>query len=139
MIFIDATLFFDHLGKGNNWQDSYVIFQNVQKTNGKYYASALSIVLLHMHFFKYHNKDAKDEINELLKGITIVPLTNKCLSQTLEDLTIEDFEDGIQYFSAKSVGCQTIITRNPHDFRPVSNEIEILKPKEFIQKKGLGI
>lgn len=139
MIFIDATLFFDHLGKGENWQDSYVIFQNIQKTVSEYYASAISIVFLHMHFFKYHNKNAQDEINELLKGITIVPLTNDCLVKALDNLTIEDFEDGIQFFSAKSVGCQIIITRNPHDFRSVSTEIEILKPREFIQKMGLGI
>ncbi|HUU78659.1 MAG TPA: PIN domain-containing protein [candidate division Zixibacteria bacterium] len=137
MIFLDANIFIDHLGKGEYWQDNYVIFEEIQKTKGEYFASALSIVFTHMHFFKFHNKDSKNELDELLKGISIVSLTNECLQQAMEDLSFDDFEDCVQYYSAKSAGCQTIITRNPCDFKSVSDKIEILKPREFVQKKGL--
>ena len=139
MIFVDANVFFDFVGKGKNWQDSYVILKDAQLPGADYYVSALSVVFLHMHLFKYHNEDARDEIRELTKGFTIVPMTVDSVNQALENTEIDDFEDGIQFYSAKSIGCKTIITTNTKDFSYVANEIEILKPKEFIEKNGLGI
>lgn len=138
MIFVDANVFFDVVGKGKTWQDSYVILENAKLPNTDYYVSALSIIFLHMHFFKYHNEAARDEIRNLTKGFTIVPVTLDCFNQALDNMSIEDFEDSIQFYSAKSLGCQTIITNNIKDFNSVTKEIEILKPKEFIDKMGLG-
>ena len=42
------------------------------------------------------------------------------------------FEDALQYYSAKTVGADCIVTRNTKDFQ--FSEIEILTPSEFIKK-----
>ncbi len=139
MIFVDATVFFDYVGQGKSWQESYVILNDAQSGENDYYVSVLSIIFLHMHLFKYHNEAARDEIKELTKGFTIIPITTECYNLAIENMSMEDFEDCVQYYSAKSIGCQTIITTNNFDYKAVSDDIEVLKPREYIEKKGLGI
>ena len=41
----------------------------------------------------------------------------------------KDFEDGVQYFCAKKVDTDLIITRNKKDFK--MSDIEVLSPVEF--------
>ncbi len=49
---------------------------------------------------------------------------------------IPDFEDAIQFYSAKEKDVEIIITRNKKDFMPVEKEIMISTPEEFIKKLG---
>ena len=42
----------------------------------------------------------------------------------------KDFEDALQYFSAKAIGVDCIVTRNVKDF-PFS-ELQVLTPKDFL-------
>ncbi len=51
-------------------------------------------------------------------------------------LQAKDFEDALQYYSAKSVDVDCIVTRNVKDFS--FSEIEILTPGEFIEKVSRG-
>lgn len=51
-------------------------------------------------------------------------------------LQAKDFEDALQYYSAKSVDADCIVTRNVKDFS--FSEIEILTPGEFIEKMPKG-
>ena len=44
-------------------------------------------------------------------------------------LQAKDFEDALQYFSAKAIGVDCIVTRNVKDF-PFS-ELQVLTPKDF--------
>ena len=46
-------------------------------------------------------------------------------------LQAKDFEDALQYYSAKSVDVDCIVTRNVKDFS--FSEIEILTPDEFVE------
>ncbi len=46
-----------------------------------------------------------------------------------------DFEDAIQFNSAKSVA-KIFITRNKRDFREVEDELEVLTPEKFLEKYG---
>lgn len=45
-------------------------------------------------------------------------------------LQAKDFEDALQYFSAKAIGVDCIVTRNVKDF-PFS-ELQVLTPKDFL-------
>lgn len=47
-------------------------------------------------------------------------------------LRAKDFEDAMQYFSAKEIGADCIVTRNVKDFDFA--EIEVLTPHEFLEK-----
>lgn len=48
------------------------------------------------------------------------------------ELKAKDFEDALQYFSAKSIGVDCIVTRNVKDFS--FSELQVLTPKEFLGK-----
>lgn len=45
-------------------------------------------------------------------------------------LQAKDFEDALQYFSAKAIGVDCFVTRNVKDF-PFS-ELQVLTPKDFL-------
>lgn len=44
-----------------------------------------------------------------------------------------DFEDALQYYSARSCGANIIITRNKSDF--MASELPVLTPNEYLDKK----
>ena len=45
-------------------------------------------------------------------------------------LQAKDFEDALQYFSAKSIEADCIVTRNVKDF--LFSELKVLTPQEFL-------
>lgn len=48
------------------------------------------------------------------------------------DLRTKDFEDALQYFSAKTFSADYIITRNVKDFQ--FSELPVLSPQEFLKQ-----
>ena len=68
------------------------------------------------------------EIREML---SVAPVTQVELDQAIL-LRTDDFEDALQFCSAKTIGADYIVTRNKQDF-PFST-IEVLTPKEFVQR-----
>ena len=60
-----------------------------------------------------------------------MPLDDKIIGLALNDNDFEDFEDGLQYFTAIENNQDIIITRNLKDFKkskiPVMNAEQVLK------------
>ena len=74
-------------------------------------------------------KTAEAFIDIILNDFEIVPLTKDILIKA-KTVSIGDYEDLIQYFSAISTGCTVLITRNKKDFPPKG--IDIFSPTEFV-------
>ena len=69
-------------------------------------------------------------ISELLRWTRTIDLTRSIITEATES-GFADFEDGLQYFSAKSIyGVDVIVTRNKKDFKLSS--IPVQSPDEFI-------
>lgn len=68
------------------------------------------------------------DIRELL---AVSSVTQEEVDEAIR-LKARDFEDAIQYFSAKSVEADCIVTRNIGDF-PFS-DITVLTPREFLEQ-----
>ncbi len=75
--------------------------------------------------------DCFSDIRELL---AVSSVTQEEVDEAIR-LKAKDFEDAIQYFSAKSVEADCIVTRNIKDF-PFS-EIAVLTPGEFLEQMRL--
>jgi predicted nucleic acid-binding protein len=60
-------------------------------------------------------------------------LTDKITELALNDLNFNDFEDGIQYYTALESQANLIITRNLKDFK--HSNIPVMSPKEFLAKR----
>ena len=76
----------------------------------------------------------RDEIEEKLKVILeeheLVSI-DKYIIKNSFDSDFKDFEDAIQYFCAKKVNADLIITDNTKDFK--NSDIKILSAKEFYE------
>lgn len=75
--------------------------------------------------------DLYDCFCEIREMLSVAPVTQVELDQAVL-LRADDFEDALQYCSAKTIGADCIVTRNKQDF-PFST-IEVLAPKEFVQR-----
>lgn len=81
---------------------------------------------------KFKAKIAKQKISVLSEHIQITTTDALSVRQTLQNNSVKDFEDGLQYYSALDSKCNCIITEDVHDF--YFSEIEVLKSESFFLK-----
>ena len=66
--------------------------------------------------------------------VDIIDLSGKIVRLALNDGNFQDFEDGLQYYSALENGMEVIITRNQKDFKhsklPIMNVDQYLNTIE---------
>jgi hypothetical protein len=59
-------------------------------------------------------------------------VNKSCVSKTLENVSVRDFEDGLEYYAALENKCSCIITEDINDF--YFSEIEVLSSEAFFKK-----
>lgn len=74
------------------------------------------------------NTDIKEFLNFIVEDFTIVGLNKNIIQKALEKENT-DFEDSLQYYTAKEKKCDYIITRDKKGFKKF--DIGILNAKEF--------
>ncbi len=88
---------------------------------------------------KEDKENALSRIDEISDFCKIIEFSNQEVKQTCElmksNSKYRDLEDTIQYILAKKEGCDLIIS-NDKNF--VSDDIELLTTKEFIEKLDIG-
>lgn len=81
---------------------------------------------------KHKNKLALKKISLLASHIKIAGITPETVLETINNPVIHDFEDGLEYYAAKAVKCQCIITEDKNDF--YFSDIEVLSSEDFFEK-----
>ena len=135
-VFVDVNVFMDVQRKRAGWKQSFAVIKSVVEGRNEGYVSALTPVII--YFLRRRVRDeesARRETSDLIKGFKVVSLTEEILSNSFKEERIDDFEDAIQFHSAK--GCDVFVTRNKRDYEGVRDQIEILTPEEFIERHGL--
>jgi predicted nucleic acid-binding protein len=79
---------------------------------------------------KSGTKMAKEKIKILCEKLEITISDKAVVMNALNNKKIEDFEDGIEYYSALNGKCSYIITEDKNDFH--FSEIEVMSSEEFI-------
>lgn len=79
---------------------------------------------------KSGRKKAKYKIELINTHLKMAGIGQEAVNRTLENKAIEDFVDGLEYYSARKAGCEFIITENPGDF--YFSEIPVLRSQEFL-------
>ncbi|QKF72885.1 PIN domain-containing protein [Aliarcobacter faecis] len=131
-IYIDTNVFINAIeNRDNNISKKVLIFlENIKDIN--IYLNDLSIINIH---YIGRKSTEKSELNKTLKTIinsyNLISIDKNIIEDALNS-NFKDFEDGIQYFCAKKVETDIIITSNTKDFK--SSSIKILSPKEFYDK-----
>lgn len=127
-IFIDTNIFLDALINRDSGLSKRVI-QHIEKQNVEICLSDISLINIAYIIRKEFTKnEIKEIVDILLKKHTIVCASDKVI-QDANESGFNDFEDGVQYFCAKEVKADLIISNNKKDF--VESDIFVLSAKEF--------
>lgn len=75
---------------------------------------------------------AQQKINILIEKLHFTSVDEKTVLEVSKNKKIHDFEDGLQYYSARDSGCNCIVTEDSNDF--YFSEIEVLSSRQFLEK-----
>ena len=75
---------------------------------------------------------AKQKISILASKLSIARVTENEVTASLQNKKVNDFEDGLQYYSAKNNKCKVIVTEDVKDY--YFSELEILSTQRFLEK-----
>jgi predicted nucleic acid-binding protein len=128
-IFVDTNIFLDLILKRENFHDALLIFNAIEKR--VFQGAVLDITILNIDYIaKKQVKDIKEFIKLINTSFTVVGANNEMISKAL-DIENSDFEDVLQYLSAKSFDSDCIVTNDKSFYRA---DIEMLSSSEFIKK-----
>ena len=133
-IFLDANILVSVLNK------EYPVFTYTSRilslADKKKFSLFTSPVCLAIAFYfaekKYKSASAKNRVQILCEHINIAPANKSIVLQALQNKSINDFEDGLEYYSALESKCNCIITEDINDF--YFSEIEVLNSEDFFEK-----
>lgn len=74
---------------------------------------------------------AKEKMKMLCERLVVADADKQMVLKALNDKRISDFEDGIEYYSALSAGCDVILTEDEHDFS--YSDIEVHSSRGFLE------
>jgi len=127
-VYIDTNVYLDSIeNRDNGISKEVLIFLEKRAVN--VYLNDLSLINIHYITRKSTSRELiKKELKEILTKHSLVSIDKYIIENSL-DSNFKDFEDGVQYFCAKRVEADLIITNNDKDFK--NSEIEIMRPIEF--------
>lgn len=133
-IFLDANILVSVLNK------EYPLFtwsaRVLSLAGKKRFTLYTSAVCLAIAFYfaekKSGTRAARTKIGLLTQHVSIAGLGGAEVIQAVKDQSVNDFEDGLQYYAAKAAKCRCIITEDVHDF--YFSELEVLTAEQFLRK-----
>ena len=132
-IFLDANVLVSVLNKEFPlFNYSSRILSLVNHPKFEVYTSPMCLAIAFYFAEKKNKATAKQKIAILCEHISIASNDNNGVIETLSNKKINDFEDGLAYYAAKSVKCNCIITEDIGDF--YFSEIEVLSCKSFFEQ-----
>jgi len=127
-IFIDTNVFLDAILNRDNGLSKNLI-KHLELLNTEISLSDISVINIAYIVRKEFTKDEiKDIINLLIKRYNIISANSEIILNA-NSSDFKDFEDGVQYFCAKEIEADLIITRNKKDFK--TSNITVLSAEEF--------
>lgn len=127
-IFIDTNIFLDLVLKRENFHDALLVFNAVEKN--LFSGVILDITVLNIDYVaKKQVKEIKEFIRLINKNFTVSGVSNEMIFQALA-IQNSDFEDTLQYLSAKNYDCDCIITNDQSFYK---SDIETLSSTEFVK------
>jgi predicted nucleic acid-binding protein len=133
-IFLDANILVTVFNK------EYPLFSSATRvlsltdnSNFDLYTSPLCLAIAFYFSSKKSGTEmAKRKIALLAPRIGITKTDEITVNQTIKNKKINDFEDGLEYYSAFNAGCKIIITEDAGDF--YFSEIEVINCNDFLKK-----
>ena len=133
-VFLDANILVSVLNKEYPlFTYTSRIISLADKTNFTIFTSPVCLAIaFYFAEKKYKNVSAKKKIQILCDHINIAAANKSTVLQSLNNPAINDFEDGLEYYSAVENRCDCIITEDIDDF--YFSKIEVLNSEDFFEK-----
>lgn len=98
----------------------------------RFKALTSSIAFINTYYFlnKFAPLTKAQSLKRLRSIISIIEVNEEMIDLSLNS-SFADFEDGVQYYAAKSAGVDVIITRNIKDYK--ESAIPILTAEQFLK------
>lgn len=133
-IFVDANILVATLNKEYplfTWSSRILSLQG--KQNIALFTSPLCLAIaFYFSSKKSGEKMARKKMEMLLQHIGITSIDEGVTDLAIKNKLIQDFEDGMEYYSATQHKCDCIITENQKDF--YFSEIEVVGCEDFLVK-----
>lgn len=130
-IFLDTNILIDIICEREGYENGSRILALSEHPQYQLYTSVLTMANMVYILRKILKGDLLYQtLNTLSQRLQISPMTEDTFCKAMS-LKATDFEDSLQYFSALSVQCTAIITRNKKDF--YFSNIPVYSPEEFLQ------
>ncbi len=78
---------------------------------------------------------AKEKIQLLTSKIEIADSDKSTVMKAVQDKSIDDFEDGLEYYAAIKAGCKCLVTEDIDDF--YFSKIPVLTAEHFLERHVL--
>jgi predicted nucleic acid-binding protein len=134
-IFLDTNILIDLLSRRIPfYEEAALLFSMADKKQIELFVSSLTIANTSYVLLRQMDPSkAKSVLGKLRLILGILPLDDKIIGLTLNDDTFQDFEDGLQYFTALENGMDLILSRNLKDFR--NSRLPVLTARQFIESQ----
>ncbi len=132
-IFIDTNIFLNAVLDRDNGI-SREIFYFLESKDIKVILNDISIINIHYFLTKsktVSKEDIRKHIKQLINTNIIVPASEMILNSAI-DSDFDDFEDSVQYFCAKELNVDLIISDDKKGF--LLSDIRVFTSKEFYER-----
>jgi predicted nucleic acid-binding protein len=132
-IFVDTNIVIDLLAKREPfYRAAQELFTLSDKKEVQLQISSLTFANAYYSIVKhYKSVDAKKHLSKFKVLVEILALEDKAIELALAS-DFEDFEDGLQYFTAMDNESDIILTRNKKDFK--SSKLPVMTAEEYLKK-----
>jgi predicted nucleic acid-binding protein len=133
-VFVDANILVSVLNKEYPlYTYSARILSLSDNSKFEIYTSPICLAIAFYFAEKKHNtKPAREKIALLCKHILIASATDVVVAKTIANKKVNDFEDGLEYYSALESNCDLIVTEDVKDF--YFSTIPVLSARNFFEK-----
>ena len=134
-VHVDINVFMDVLTQRSGWSESLVAIKSLKPRGISGFVSALTMAIIYFQRLrKFGEAQARADAKYITKDFEIVALTRQIVFDAL-DSPLPDFEDNLQFYSAKEMQVDYIITRNKKHF--IQQEVPVVTPEEFLHLIGI--
>ncbi|MDB5198665.1 MAG: twitching motility protein PilT [Chitinophagaceae bacterium] len=133
-LFLDANILVSVLNKEYPlFTFSSRILSLTDKSNFTLFTSPVCLAIaFYFAEKKYKSASAKKRIQILCEHLNIAAINKSTVLQSLNNPAVNDFEDGLEYYSAVENKCDCIITEDINDF--YFSRIEVINSEDFFEK-----
>lgn len=135
-LLVDTNIVIDLLSRRQNfYPEAAKLFSLADKKEIKLSVSSLTFANTNYTLLKQKTSDeAKSILRKFKLIVGVLSLDDKIIGLALNDSDFNDFEDGLQYFSAIENNLDIIITRNLKDFK--KSKLPVMTAKQFLEANG---